>query len=331
MNNFLSYEKNKMDYQEQEIRPLYLDEYIGQEKIKENLNVYIKAALMREESLDHVIIYGNPGLGKTTLSQVIANELGADIKIVSGPSIEKIADISTILTQIQPGDVLFIDEIHRIPKICEEVLYSAMEDYKIDIIVGDPTKKRTVNIDINPFTLVGATTRVGMLSAPLRDRFGISLKIEYYKIEELAKIINRTSSILDVDISEDACYEIASRSRGTPRIANRLLRRVRDFAQVENDGLVSTELAQNSLNRLNIDQKGLDKLDIRFMKILKENFSNRPVGIDSLAQTMGEDKETLIETVEPFLVQQNLVVRTKQGRQLTQLALEYLEYEVADF
>lgn len=324
MNELLNDKVNKNDFQDQEIRPLYLDEYIGQEKIKENLDIYIRAALMRKETLDHVIIYGNPGLGKTTLSQVIANELGANIKIVTGPSIEKVADISSVLTQIQPGDVLFIDEIHRMPKICEEILYSAMEDFKMDIVVGDPTKKRTVNIDLHPFTLIGATTRVGMLSAPLRDRFGISLKIEYYNTDELSQIIYRSAAILEVDIHEDACSEIASRSRGTPRIANRLLRRVRDFAQVENDGFVNVDLAIKSLNRLNIDEKGLDKLDIKFMKILNENFNNRPVGIDSLAQTMGEDKETLTETVEPYLVQQNLVVRTKQGRQLTDLAIQYL-------
>lgn len=325
MNNNLTEKKTNFDFSDQEIRPLNLKEYIGQEKIKNNLEVYIKAAKQRDEVIDHIIIYGNPGLGKTTLSQVIANEMDSKFKVVSGPSVEKIADISSILTQLEPGEILFIDEIHRIPKICEEILYSAMEDFYIDIVVGTDMNKRSVRIDLPPFSVIGATTRVGMLSAPLRDRFGINIKIEYYTISELSKIISRSAKILCVEIDSDSCIEIASRSRGTPRIANRLLRRIRDFAQVLNNGVINLDIAKSSLLKLNIDQMGLDKLDIKLLKTMYYNFDNKAVGIDSLSQTMGEDKETIIETVEPFLVQKNLVIRTKQGRLLTKLAIEYIE------
>lgn len=325
MNKYLQVKKTQSDFKDQEIRPLKLTEYIGQEKIKENLEVYIKAAKIRDEVIDHIIIYGNPGLGKTTLANVVANEMGSNFRVVAGPSIEKVADISAILSQLEVGEILFIDEIHRMPKICEEVLYSAMEDFYIDIVVGTDVNKRSVRIELPPFSVIGATTRMGMLSAPLRDRFGINIKIDYYDINELSQIIYRSANILDVEIDEDACLEIASRSRGTPRIANRLLRRLRDFAQIYNNGIIDLNIASSSLQKLNIDQMGLDKLDVKFLKVMFENFNNKAVGIESLAQTMGEDKETLIETVEPFLVQKNLVVRTKQGRLLTNLALDYLK------
>lgn len=325
MNEYLQVKKTQSDFKDQEIRPLKLTEYIGQEKIKENLEVYIKAAKIRDEVIDHIIIYGNPGLGKTTLANVVANEMGSNFRVVAGPSIEKVADISAILSQLEVGEILFIDEIHRMPKICEEVLYSAMEDFYIDIVVGTDVNKRSVRIELPPFSVIGATTRMGMLSAPLRDRFGINIKIDYYDINELSQIIYRSANILDVEIDEDACLEIASRSRGTPRIANRLLRRLRDFAQIYNNGIIDLNIASSSLQKLNIDQMGLDKLDVKFLKVMFENFNNKAVGIESLAQTMGEDKETLIETVEPFLVQKNLVVRTKQGRLLTNLALDYLK------
>lgn len=325
MNEYLQVKKTQSDFKDQEIRPLKLTEYIGQEKIKENLEVYIKAAKIRDEVIDHIIIYGNPGLGKTTLANVVANEMGSNFRVVAGPSIEKVADISAILSQLEIGEILFIDEIHRMPKICEEVLYSAMEDFYIDIVVGADVNKRSVRIELPPFSVIGATTRMGMLSAPLRDRFGINIKIDYYDINELSQIIYRSANILDVEIDEDACLEIASRSRGTPRIANRLLRRLRDFAQIYNNGIIDLNIASSSLQKLNIDQMGLDKLDVKFLKVMFENFNNKAVGIESLAQTMGEDKETLIETVEPFLVQKNLVVRTKQGRLLTNLALDYLK------
>lgn len=324
MNELLNTNNNSSDFSDQEIRPLKLSEYIGQSALKDNLNIYIQAALVRDEVIDHIIIHGNPGLGKTTLSQVIANEMNAKFRVVAGPSIEKIADIAAILSQVEPGEILFIDEIHRMPKICEEVLYSAMEDFYIDIVVGSDVNKRSVRIDLPPFTIIGATTRIGMLSAPLRDRFGINIKIEYYSIEELGQIISRSANILEVDIENDAAIELASRSRGTPRIANRLLRRIRDFAQVLNDGKIDLEITQSSLNRLAIDHMGLDKIDIKVLKTMEENFDSKPVGIDSLSVSIGEDKETILETVEPFLVQKGLIVRTKQGRVLTTLAKQYL-------
>ena len=305
---------------EKSIRPDSFDEYIGQSDVKENIKVFVKAAKIRETNLDHVLLYGPPGLGKTTLAHIIANELGSNIKTASGPTIEKSGDLAAILSTLEPNDVLFIDEIHRIPRYIEEILYSAMEDFKLDIIIGSDGQSRNIKIDLPPFTLVGATTRAGDLSSPLRDRFGIVCKLEFYSDEELALIVKRTARVLNVSIEEDAALEIARRSRKTPRIANRLLKRVSDFALVEAEGNINGEVVKNSLKRLKIDESGLDNADIEYLMSIIKKFNGGPVGIESIASSIGEEATTIEDVIEPFLLQEGYVKRTARGRIATEKA-----------
>ena len=306
------------------IRPENLDEYIGQTEIKENLRVFIKSALMRGDSLDHVLLYGPPGLGKTTLAYIIANELGSNIKTASGPSIEKSGDLAAILSTLEEGDVLFIDEIHRMPRFVEEILYSAMEDFYLDIVVGTDGSSRNIKINLPKFTLVGATTRAGDLSSPLRDRFGIVSKLNYYNEEELYQIIKRTSRVLDTPITDEAARTLASRSRGTPRIANRLFKRIRDFALVYGDGIVNEELLDGSLTRLKVDKTGLDETDHHLLMAIIERFNGGPVGLEALASSIGEEASTIEDVYEPFLLQQGYLKRTPRGRVVTDKTYEYL-------
>ena len=314
MNEALKREFTENDSFEKTIRPTTFDEYIGQSDVKENIRVFTKAAQMREKALDHVLLYGPPGLGKTTLANIIANELGVNIKSISGPAIEKSGDLAAVLSTLEPFDVLFIDEIHRIPKYVEEILYSAMEDFKLDIIVGSDGQSRTINIDLPPFTLVGATTRAGDLSSPLRDRFGITCKLDYYTTEELTKIVQRTARVLDVNIEDDAAKIIASRSRKTPRIANRLLKRVSDFALVEGLSSINKDVVNRSLDRLKVDSYGLDHTDIEYLISLIERFNGGPVGIESIAASIGEEVTTIEDVIEPFLLQEGFIKRTSRGR-----------------
>ena len=306
------------------IRPLTLKEYIGQSDIKDNLEVFIKSAKLRDEPLDHVLLYGPPGLGKTTLSYIIANELGTNIKTASGPSIEKAGDLAAILSSLEPGDVLFIDEIHRMPSYIEEILYPAMEDFTLDIIVGGEGNSRNIKINLPPFTLVGATTRAGDLTSPLRDRFGIISKLQYYTDEELFDIIKRTAKVLGVGIEDDAALELASRSRGTPRIANRLLKRVRDFSLVKGSGVIDLEITKLALDKLKVDKIGLDETDNLLLKTIALKFNGGPVGIESLASIIGEEVSTLEDVCEPFLLQRGLLKRTPRGRMLTDLGYQHL-------
>ncbi|WP_343210030.1 Holliday junction branch migration DNA helicase RuvB [Anaerolentibacter hominis] len=308
---------------ENTLRPKLLSDYIGQEKAKENLKVYIEAAKQREEPLDHVLLYGPPGLGKTTLAGIIANEMDVNIRITSGPAIEKPGDMAAILNNLQDGDILFVDEIHRLNRQVEEVLYPAMEDYAIDIIIGKGATARSIRLDLPRFTLIGATTRAGMLSAPLRDRFGVVHRLEFYTQEELRQIIKRSAEVIHVEIDEDGARELARRSRGTPRLANRLLKRVRDFAQVRYDGRITREVAGSALDLLEVDKMGLDNQDREIINLMIEKFSGGPVGIESLAAALGEDAGTIEEVYEPYLIQNGLIQRTARGRIVTALAYRH--------
>lgn len=316
--------KIEEDTFEKTIRPDSIDEYIGQTEVKENLKIYIDAAKMRDESLDHVLLYGPPGLGKTTLANIIAAEMGTNIKTASGPSIEKSGDLAAILSTLEEGDVLFIDEIHRIPRYIEEILYPAMEDFKLDIIVGSDSSSRNIRIDLPPFTLVGATTRAGDLSSPLRDRFGIVARLEYYTEDELTEIVKRTGRVLNTTIDDDAAHELAKRSRGTPRIANRLFKRVRDFAQVLGDGNINLKIAKIALDKLKVDKLGLDSTDYNLLKSIIEKFNGGPVGIEAIASSIGEEQSTIEDVYEPYLLQTGLLKRTSRGRVVTEKAYEHL-------
>lgn len=305
------------------LRPHKLEDYIGQIKAKENLEIYIKAALERKEALDHVLLYGPPGLGKTTLAGIIANEMGVNIRITSGPAIEKAGDLAAILTNLSEHDILFIDEIHRMSRTVEEILYPAMEDYSLDIIIGKGPAAKSIRIDLPKFTLIGATTRVGLLSAPLRDRFGVISRLELYTPEELTDIVMRSAGILDVVIDHDGAAEIASRSRGTPRIANRFLKRVRDFAQIKANGVITHEVADMALRRLEVDELGLDSIDSRMICAMIENFGGGPVGLETIAATIGEEPNTIEDVYEPYLLQLGFISRTPRGRVATKLAYEH--------
>ncbi|WP_373285715.1 Holliday junction branch migration DNA helicase RuvB [Pullulanibacillus camelliae] len=314
-------------YEEQietSIRPQSLEDYIGQSKAKENLKIFIEAAKQRNEALDHVLLYGPPGLGKTTLSMIIAHEMGVNIRTTSGPAIERPGDLAAILTALEPGDVLFIDEIHRLPRTVEEVLYPAMEDFCLDIVVGKGETAHSMRIDLPPFTLVGATTRAGYLSPPLRDRFGVILRLQFYEVDELAAIVTRTAAVLNTSIGNEASFEIASRSRGTPRIANRLLRRIRDFAQVVGTGDIQLEVTRQALEQLQVDEKGLDHIDHQLLTSIIHKFNGGPVGLDTIAATIGEERHTIEDVYEPYLLQIGFLQRTPRGRMVTPLVYEHL-------
>ena len=305
------------------LRPVTLEEYVGQPVVKQQLEIFIEAARRRAEPLDHTLVFGPPGLGKTTLAHIIANEMKVDLKTTSGPVLEKAGDLAALLTNLESGDVLFIDEIHRLSPVVEEILYPALEDYQLDIVIGEGPAARSIKLDLPPFTLVGATTRAGLLTSPLRDRFGIVQRLEFYSVEDLASIVRRASNILNVKIDEQGAQEIACRARGTPRIANRLLRRVRDYAEVKGDGSITQQTADAALNMLNVDQSGFDHQDRRLLLTLMEKFDGGPVGVDSLAAALSEERVTIEDVLEPYLIQQGYLMRTSRGRMATRMAYEH--------
>jgi Holliday junction DNA helicase RuvB len=318
----------KQEDEDYSLRPQNLQQYIGQQKIKENLKVFIEAAKGRGESLDHVLLSGPPGLGKTTLANIIANEMRVDIKTTSGPAIEKPGDLAAILTKLQPNDVLFVDEIHRLNRVIEETLYPAMEDFALDIVIGNGPNARSVRLDLPDFTLIGATTKAGSLTSPLRDRFGVINRLQFYTNDELATIVKRAARVLEVGIQEAGAYEIARRSRGTPRVANRFLKRVRDFAQVKGEGIITEEIAKESLAKLEVDQLGLDRIDRKILKTIIENFSGGPVGLSTIAAAINEEQDTISDVYEPYLLQIGYLDRTSQGRKVTKNAYQHLGIEV---
>ncbi|WP_018987488.1 Holliday junction branch migration DNA helicase RuvB [Methylophilus methylotrophus] len=308
---------------ERALRPKLLDEYVGQEKARGQLEIFINAARGRQEALDHVLLFGPPGLGKTTLAHIVAKEMGVNLRMTSGPVLERAGDLAALLTNLEPNDVLFIDEIHRLSPVVEEILYPAMEDYRLDIMIGEGPAARSVRLDLPPFTLVGATTRAGMLTNPLRDRFGIVARLEFYSHDELARIVSRSASLLEVDMQQAGAYEIARRARGTPRIANRLLRRVRDYAQVKSDGVVTDLIADAALKMLDVDQQGLDVMDRKLLQAVVEKFGGGPVGLDNLAAAIGEERDTIEDVLEPYLIQQGYLMRTPRGRVATMLTYQH--------